>query len=277
MTDPTPGFSGPLITSRQNPRLKALAALHLPKVRRETGLTLAEGARLCREALAGGPVVETLILAETFAGRPAGAELAVAAVAQGCEVLCLTDACYAKLSELPGAEGVAAAVRLAEPELAELVGADCRLVVAAGVQDPGNAGALVRVAEAAGATGCVFLGGADPAHPRFLRGAMGSSFRVPCRRVDEAEFLAAARVAGVRLICAAPPRGAASEAAFDRADYAPPTAVVVGAEGAGLSPALLAAAATRVYIPMSGQVESLNVAVSAGIRLYQARRDWDKL
>ncbi len=258
------------ITSRANERVKALGALKQRKHRQEEGLTLAEGLHLAAEAFASPASIAALIVARRAVGLPATAALMKEARARGVEILALENDCYDKVSELESPEGVAVTVRVGGARLEPLLTGEARLLVAAGVQDPGNAGALVRTAEAAGATGCVFLGGVDLSHPRFIRGAQGSSFRVPCVASDEEEFLIALGRTRIALVVA----DARQAADYTSADYTPPVAIVVGGEGQGVSPTLLAAAKTRISIPMMPPVESLNVAVAAGILLYEARRRW---
>jgi TrmH family RNA methyltransferase len=178
------------------------------------------------------------------------------------------------LSPTAHPSGVVAVAARPRRSLADALGGAAGLtplvVVAVDVQDPGNVGAIARVAEAAGATGYVVAGqSADPFGWKALRGSMGSVLRLPT--IHDAD---AASVIGVlkahRLQCfAAAPAGAI---AFDALDWRGPTACVVGSEGGGLPADLLAMADRRVRIPMAAPVESLNVAVSAGLLLYEARR-----
>lgn len=253
-----------MITSRQNSRVKTISGLHRGRNRRESGLSLAEGFRPAREALLYGEV-ETLVLSEQLQGSPAGEELEALARERGVEILRVADSCYEKISRLKSPEGAAAVVRIGRIEFAEILTPDCRLVAVAGIQDPANAGAIVRTAEAAGATGCVFLGGIDPSHPRLLRGSMGASFRLPAAAGDPGGFLAAAEKIPVRLLAASAGPGGIP---YDRADFTPPCAVLIGGEGGGLPEEFLRRADQRITIPMAGKVESLNAAVAAGIILY---------
>ena len=258
------------ITSRANAKVKALAELSQRKARREQGLTLAEGLHLVAEAFAAKAPISALIIARRAAGLEQVAAFENEARGRGIEVVHLDDGCYDKISELESPEGVAVTVRTSAAPLESLLTGTARLLVAAGVQDPGNAGALVRTAEAAGATGCVFLGGVEISHPRFLRGAQGSSFRLSCVSADEPAFLAALAKTPIRLLVADSKDGTD----YAGADYRAPVAIVVGGEGPGVPESLLAAARVRLSIPMTPPVESLNVAVAAGILLYEARRQW---
>jgi TrmH family RNA methyltransferase len=142
--------------------------------------------------------------------------------------------------------------------------------VLAGVQDPGNVGAIVRTAAAFGASGVVAIAGsASPFSWKALRGAMGGTFRVPiAARGTLSDVVASANDLGVRLV-AAVPRGGTPLPKLDLRD---PTAVVLGAEGAGVPGATLAAVQETVTIPMQAPVESLNVAIAGALILYEAGR-----
>ncbi len=144
------------------------------------------------------------------------------------------------------------------------------VLVAAGVQDPGNAGATIRVAEAGGATGVVLAGAAaDPWGWKAVRAAMGSTFRLPlARRARALEAVAALRAAGLRVVAAVPRGGLPLPAA----DLRGPVALVLGAEGLGLEPAMRDLADEYITIPMRPPVESLNVAVAAAVLVYEACR-----
>ena len=144
------------------------------------------------------------------------------------------------------------------------------VVIAVDVQDPGNVGAIARVTEAAGATGLVMAGAsADPFSWKALRGSMGSALRLPIAAGQNAEqAIANARSKGCRIV-ATVPRGGTDVSA---AKLTGPLAVLIGGEGQGLSPAVVADADERVTIPMKPPVESLNTAVTAALILYEARR-----
>ena len=144
------------------------------------------------------------------------------------------------------------------------------VVVAVGLQNPGNVGAVLRAAEAAGASGAYLTAGtADPLSWKAVRGAMGSAFRLPhVRGISADEVLARLRARGVTTLAAV-----AGEAdAYDAADLTRPVALLLGREADGLSAALAARADRRITIPMAGRAESLNVAVAAGVLLFEAAR-----
>jgi len=144
------------------------------------------------------------------------------------------------------------------------------VLVAAGIQDPGNLGALLRTAEAAGATGAYLTdGAADPFSWKALRGSMGSAFRLPHRRrLATADALSRLEARGVTVVAADPEGGQR----YDHADLRRPVAILLGPEGAGLAPTTRARASAAVAIPMARGVESLNVAVAAGVLLFEAAR-----
>lgn len=167
--------------------------------------------------------------------------------------------------------GVVALARRPSTDLERVFGPAPALVVAAiDVQDPGNVGALIRTADAAGASGVVAVGGsADPLGWKALRAAMGSAFRVPVARVAEAgDLLAAVRARGLQLVVLEAAGGVAPEAV----DLTAPTCLVLGGEGRGVPTTVLAAADVRVRLPMRPPVESLNVAVAGALALYAAAR-----
>jgi TrmH family RNA methyltransferase len=137
------------------------------------------------------------------------------------------------------------------------------------VQDPGNVGSAIRSSHGLGATGVLALGStADPGGWKALRGAMGSTFRIPiaCGSLDEG--LRAARALGVQILATT----SASADPIDQADLTRPTLVLLGNEGAGLPHHVADLATGRVTVPMRSGVDSLNVAVTAAVILYEARR-----
>lgn len=140
------------------------------------------------------------------------------------------------------------------------------------VQDPGNAGAVIRCADGLDATGVAMLGAsADPAGWKALRGAMGSTFRLPVARGKVDEAIGAARAAGATVLAAV---SATTAGALEvrTADFTGPVLVLLGNEGAGLPERICAEADARVYVAMRPGLDSFNVSVTAGLLLYEARR-----
>lgn len=181
----------------------------------------------------------------------------------GVRVVALPDRLFQTLSSMVTSQGVIALVRMPTWQIDDVFRGRSLVVVLDGLQDPGNVGAIARAAEAFGATGLMFLKGtASPFHPKTLRASAGSLFRVP--------FVSAESLAGpaVKVYAAMPFTG--SERMAADADFRVPCAIVIGSEGRGVSPELMARA-EPVAIPTVG-VESLNAAVAAAILLYEARK-----
>ena len=233
-----------------------------------------EEALAARVAFKGAVVAPDL--ARTARGTALVAELqshAVAVEEVGARV-------FAQLADTDSPQGIIAVVeprRWTASDFAPPPGAVA--LVIDGVQDPGNVGTLIRTAHALGAAGTVVLRGtADPMSPKALRAAMGATFRHPVVSLDDAGFIAWARKHGLTLWASAAD-GVPLHRALDpghgkggagRVDG--PIAVIVGNEGAGIRPQLNAVAAQRVAIPLAQGAESLNVAVAAGILLYEVTR-----
>lgn len=253
------------ITSAKNPvvqRFRAAAEGRIP------GLLLAEGARLVREALAAGLQVD----AAAVSPRCQDLDLLRELESRAATCLDCSDAVLAKLSALETPPGVAVLVERPSATEADLLrgpGAPL-VVVAAGVGDPGNLGSIVRAAEAAGASGCIALqGGADPFRDKAVRGSMGSVFRLPVLAdLAAAAVIDLARRHRLQVVAA----DGATGADYTAVDLRPPTLLVLGAEATGVPAGLLAAADARIRIPLRSPVESLNVAVAAGVLLFEARR-----
>jgi TrmH family RNA methyltransferase len=242
-----------------------------PELRREESALVAEGIHLAREALASGAEIELALVSPRLVTLTEGAALLRALDERGVSCAELDDALLASLQDARTPQPVLLVVRRPRPSAEEAIGAvPIPLVaVAAGVQDPGNLGGLVRTADAAGATACwVCEGCADPYHPRAVRATMGSIFRLPLALSAPADALLRLRARGLRLIGADPVRGAD----YDRSNLAGPTALVFGGEGAGLAAEWRAALDDYVRVPMRCGVESLSVGAAAAVVLFEAAR-----
>jgi TrmH family RNA methyltransferase len=262
-----------VIASRKNP---FVATVRRVADGDDRDRVLLDGLHLLEEARAA----QIPIASAAFTARALGAadgkvrRLATALAGTGVRVVQVADPVMDALSPTAHPSGVVAVAARPKHALDAVIGRPggppALVVVAVDVQDPGNVGAIARVAEAAGATGYVVAGqSADPFGWKALRGSMGSVLRLPTVHDGDATTVAGVLRAS-RLQCfAAAPAGAV---AFDALDWRGPVACFVGGEGAGLPEALLEMADRRVRIPMAEPVESLNVAVSAGVLLYEARR-----
>jgi len=252
------------ITSRRNP---LVARFRDAAERGSNGLMLLDGAHLLSEALDAGVEVTDVAIANGAAERP---ELSALRRRVPHAVLA-SDIVIAAMSPARSPSGVVALARRPVERTSGMFSRGTPLVViAVDVQDPGNFGALLRSAEAGGATGVIATeSGADPFGWKALRGAMGSAFRLPVARVsDGAAAVALARSHGLR-VAAAIGRGGTP---MSDADLTGPLALVVGGEGSGLLEALVTAADARITIPMTPPVESLNVSVAAALLVFEARR-----
>ncbi|OFV93647.1 MAG: hypothetical protein A3G76_06085 [Acidobacteria bacterium RIFCSPLOWO2_12_FULL_65_11] len=259
------------ITSRHNP----IVARFRTVARGETAdLLLLDGVHLVLEAMAAGlPIRQAVFLADA-ADRPELQTLSarlqqlhVATVTAGAPVM-------HALSPVRSSSPVVAVADRPRGEAGHVYRDTPLAIVAVDVQDPGNLGAIVRVAEAGGATGVVATGAsADPFGWKALRGSMGSALRLPI--VSSPDGIAAigeARRHFCRVIATVPRRG---RSLFE-VDLTGPVAVLIGGEGQGLTPSLVEAADERVTIPMQPPVESLNAAVTAALVVYEARRQRQK-
>ncbi|MEW6320736.1 MAG: RNA methyltransferase [Acidobacteriota bacterium] len=255
-----------MITSRRH----ALVKTFRDAARTPGDLTVIDGWHLVAEALSSGVPLHTVAVS-TDARDPAAPRLRRRLEAAGTAVVDVAPAVLDALSPVRTPSGVAALVMRREPPPEALVAPPPALVVVGlDIQDPGNAGALVRAAEAGGATGVVLAGAsADPWSWKALRASMGSTFRLPVRRAREAVAACAAlRGQGVRLVAAVPHGGVP----MHDADLRSALALLVGGEGAGLPRAVRSLADAAVTVPMRAPVESLNVAVAAALLVYEADR-----
>jgi TrmH family RNA methyltransferase len=231
---------------------------------------LLDGVHLLSEAHASGIPIEVAAFQHETLSQPAVRRLAEKLAAGGSEVLIVSRSVLDAMSPVKTPSGAVGIGHRARVTLADALGGQSPLVVAAhDVQDPGNVGALMRTAEAAGATGFVACGAtADTFGWKALRGSMGSALRLPVAKADLEEALDACREAGIQIIALAPRLG---EPLFS-ADFRSPIAMVLGSEGTGLPQEITERADRLVSIPMHSPVESLNVAVAAALVLYEAFR-----
>lgn len=256
------------IASRQNAivaRYKAVAHGDI------AGLLLLDGVHLVRDALDAGIEIEHAAVDAGAAERGDITRLAAALKSRSVEMVTATAPVMGALSPVRSPTGIVAIARRPERDIDDFYRGDTPLIlIATDIQDPGNLGAIVRVAEAGGAASVLATGrSADPFGWKALRGSMGSSLRLPVERVDDAEgALSEARKRGCRIV-ATVPRGGRS--LYD-VRLTGRLAVLIGGEGPGLADALIARADERVTIPMEPAVESLNAATTAAVIVYEARR-----
>jgi len=258
-----------LVTSSANPRLKALVALRRRRHRDETGHTLVEGHEELALALdAGVRPIALYFCPELHA--PGQEELLDRVAAAGAELVRVSRPAFEKVAYRESPDGWLAVVPAVATELAGLrLGPDPLLLVCESVEKPGNLGAILRTADAAGVAAVL---AADPVtdwgNPNLVRASKGTVFAVPVASAGGAEVLDWLRERGISVVAATPH----TDLAYTDVDLTGPTAIAVGTEKEGLSAAWLRAAEHRVRIPMSGRANSLNVATSAAIITYEAVR-----
>jgi TrmH family RNA methyltransferase len=260
-----------LISSRTNPRVKQLRAAFAGQARLSGGLVAIEGEHLVFEAMRSGLPFKTIFINERTI-LPDWAPRSV-------ELIELTDDVFSSVVDTQSPQGIAA---LLVPPTWEIESAFAPkqtnrsaplLLVAAGLQDPGNLGTLIRSAEAFGVSAVLTTPGTvNQWNQKALRASAGSVFRVPVIACA-AQELAALKMRGLRLFAAVigDPAGTKSISVTE-SDLAQSCALMVGNEGAGLSAELLALADERISIPTPGPVESLNAAIAGSLLLYEASR-----
>lgn len=259
--------------ARTNPLVRRLRALRKErKLRDEEGVFLAEGLHLAEEALRAAAEIETALVSSALDLVPGGRALRERLAASGARVEATSDELLDELQDARSPQPVLLVVRRPPQRLADaLPGRDGLplVVVAHGIQDPGNLGAIVRSADAAGATGFVATGkGADLFHPRAVRGTMGSVFRLPVAAADLPAALAAGRAIGLAIVAT----GAREGIPHTRFDFRRPAVVLLGAEGSGLPSLVEEEADARIRVPMRPGVESLSVGAAAAVVLFEAAR-----
>lgn len=253
-----------MITSRQNQRLKDIRRLR----RSKGGHALLEGPHLLAEALAAGLRLDEILATPDFLASAEGRRLARLWTVEPLEV---DASLLAGLTDADSPQGVLAVARLPRDGAGALPVLPSRpYLYLDGLQDPGNLGALARVAEAAGAAGLALSPGCvHPNHPRALRASAGSLLRLPVAVGAEPDALSRHLAAAEPRWTALTPRGGDN---LYSADLAGTLILAVGAEGPGVSPALLARAGLRLTIPLEPAVESLNATVAAALVLFELRR-----
>lgn len=259
------------ISSRQNPMVRAfreLAAEPDPSGAR----LLLDGVHLVRDAVAAGATLEAVAIAASHLQSDSEeGQLARRLDATGTEVVLASDDVFAALSPVRTPSGLVAIGRRTPTRAQDICAAVGHWILAAfDVQDPGNVGSLARSAEAAGMTG-MFVSGAsaNPFSWKALRGSMGSALRLPIVfGLPVTSVLGCLESSGVRTVASVARGGDAPDAV----DWRGSVALIVGGEGPGLSEEVVARCDARTTIPMADGVESLNVAVAAGILAYAARR-----
>ena len=248
--------------------------LHRRRGRERRGLALAEGVRLVEEALATAITIRGAAASPALEATTRGKALKAALLDRGIRLEEVSEGELASLADTDHPQGVVAVIEPKEWSLSDIrLNPGSAALALDGVQDPGNVGTMLRSALGLGATGLVALKGtADLTNPKVIRGAMGASFRLPAVAASPEELVAWSRLQRAE-IWVADAGGEPVERLPARTVARPPVVLVVGNEGAGVGPAVEAAADRKIAIRQAPGVESLNVAVAAGILLYEVTRD----
>ncbi len=265
-------MSEQIITSRDNALARRARAVRDGRAREQI---FVEGLRLCEEALQalGAESITDVIHTERIAHDERGARLLGELKISGTRIAVAGESVFSSLSDTKTPQGIVMLAARPDTEPGALLknrNVVPLIVILHRVNNPSNAGAILRAAEAAGATAAVLTeGSADIFSPKALRGAMGSSLRLPLwtsARFHEAVEWCERH--GVKTVCT----DLRAAKAHTEIDWTVPAALILGEEAAGLAPEEVAAADEALRIPMRPPVESLNVAVAAGIVLYEAAR-----
>jgi RNA methyltransferase, TrmH family len=257
------------ITSPANPRIKQLTALRRRRQREQSAVTLVEGLAEIELALSAGVKPHALYYCQQLSAP--GAETVVSAAAgRGAEVVRVSRQVFEKVSYREGPDGLLAVVPALGDDLEHIrLGHSPLVLVCAGLEKPGNLGAILRTADAAGVEAVI---AADPVtdwgNPNVVRASKGTVFSVPVASAASEQVLSWLTASGLRIIAATPD---ATDLVTDT-DLTGRIAIAVGAEQTGLSAQWLERADVRVRIPMFGRADSLNVSTSAAIITYEAVR-----
>ncbi len=254
------------VSSRQNALLKELRRAFHAGERTDDGYSAIESVKTIEEAIRSGLRLRAVLFAESARNR---ADRLVPQLSSHVETIVTPDEVFSSVAATDTPQGVAALVRIPEHKLEDLLQVDDALVVvAAGLQDPGNLGTVIRSCEAFGATGLIATEGtASQFNPKVIRASAGSIFRLPVVKTTGAEVVSALRGRNVAMLATSSHKGTP----IDETDFARAVAIFIGSEGSGLPKPLAQQMDETVAIPQSG-VESLNAGVAASIILYEAAR-----
>jgi TrmH family RNA methyltransferase len=258
------------ISSKDNSTIKELRVLTDPKHRKKAQSFLIEGVKMVEEALRDNTGV-TMVIAAPALVQHHGKGVLKLAESRSIDVLWISDRLMDTLSESKTPQPVMAVVKMKTHSEESLLANNAGLIIIAHqLQDPGNLGTIIRTAEAVGASGVALTPNTvDPYNAKAIRASMGSILRLPVLYIKEVtSFLKACKQRGFQTVATTV---TAEKTHFD-IDLTKPTALILGQEGAGLPQDLLNEIDQSIRIPMSSQIDSLNVATAAAVILYEAMR-----
>lgn len=258
------------ILSRDNPKIKEITKLiSSGKFRREKGLFVIEGERICTDALLSGICIETLVYSDRGQDKYPDS---IAALRKVCKSeLSVDDGLFEKIADTKNPQGVLCVCRINNARLAVAeISAGKRYIALENLSDPANLGTIARTAEALGIDGIILSeGSCDPYSPKALRAGMGSMLRIPLVMTDNfISFITKLKSDGVRIFSAVPARDALP---VTDANLSGGGIMMIGNEGNGLTEAAKVIG-NCVTIPMAGRAESLNAAAAAAIMMWEMCR-----
>jgi TrmH family RNA methyltransferase len=261
----------PLISSAANPLIKRIRLLAERRHRRREGAFVVEGIQPVWQAVEAGADIEVLVVAPDLLRPPAARAMISSEEERGTRVARVTSELFARIAGRDGPAGLAAIVRAQPVPLTALdVPAGALFVTLHEPGNPGNVGTIIRTASAVGAAGVILTGAAtDPYDPAAVKASMGALFDVPVAAAASAQEFLHWSASRQITVAAASARG---ERSLWEAEFPAPLALLLGSEGEGLPGPLLDQVGLHVRIPMVGTAESLNLAVAAGVLLYEVRR-----
>jgi TrmH family RNA methyltransferase len=261
-----------MITSHRNPLIKRIRKLRRKKYRRREGAFFVEGIRVVLSALEQGAPLETIVHAPDLLTSDVARQMLAEQGRRGAHVVAVSGQVFEAISDRDNPVGLGAIIGVRTQTLAELPQAKAGIYVALdSISDPGNLGTIVRTVDGAGATALILAGqSTDPFHPTAVKASMGALFTVPVAEVDDLQAVWPwAEQRGLHTIATS----AGARQSYWRAGYRLPALLILGSEGEGLPEEVLSQAELTVKIPMHGTSSSLNVAVAAGLLLYELRRN----
>lgn len=255
------------ISSRNNATVKELRRLFHDASPDQNGTIAIEGMHLVEEAIRSGLRISSVFFAESARER---AHRLLPQLPKQARAVVLPNDVFSSAVPSDSPQGVAAMVQVRPRSMADLVKAQpALLIIAAGLQDPGNLGTISRAGEAFGATGLLLAENTvSPWNWKCIRASAGSLFRLPLTRVQVASVIPELRGHGITLLATSSHKGTP----LSQANLSRPIALIIGNEGAGVPKDLLAEVDEVIVVPHSEKVESLNAAIAAAVVLYEASR-----
>lgn len=261
-----------MITSKSNPKAKEIRLLHQAKYRHARQEYLAEGVKLTSEALHHPEEIIKIVYSPRLEKNARGAELLsrFRQKVDTAEWLYVSDEVLDKMSDTRSHQGIMAVLKIKKWTWEEILPREGLMLLLHQIQDPGNLGTIFRVAEAGGVAGLILSPSTvDPFSPKTVRSSMGSIFRLPfLMNQDIEKAVNKLRSCGYKIWATS----TTGQISFWEIDFSKPTAVIFGQEGGGLPENIIKAAEGSLTIPMKSEVESLNVAIAAGLVIFEALR-----